>query len=189
MRVYVTTLSTVMSVGWPGAGAKQTGWTPTSVAEASPHTGCHIVLVCAERILLDWRGTGVVSNCPSVWPALASPATWSGSSPTAAPPPVSTADWWWSAAEKFRKSPKNEKKKKKKSSLSGHIYSKAAQQKVTRWMSEWMLQCSSANIITQMSPEQAAANLITFLPQWLSNFWLQVGTICLFLNETKYKPR
>lgn len=137
MRVYVTTLSTVMSVGWPGAGAKQTGWTPTSVAEASPHTGCHIVLVCAERILLDWRGTGVVSNCPSVWPALASPATWSGSSPTAAPPPVSTADWWWSAAEKFRKSPKNEKKKKKKVKLvRAHLQQSSTTESHT--LNEWV---------------------------------------------------
>lgn len=55
-------LSTVVD-GCPWAG-----WNPTSGAEAFPHTDCQSILVCAERILLDWWGqTGRQTDPGSVW--------------------------------------------------------------------------------------------------------------------------
>lgn len=50
------------------------------------------------------------------------------------------------------------------------------QQRSRKSLAEWRSGCCSAplaNIMTRMSPEQSGTNLITFLPQWLSNFWLQ----------------
>lgn len=163
------------SLGWPGA--TQTGWTPASVAEASPHTGCHIVLVCAERILLDWWGTGVWS---SVWPGARSLARSLLPLLGQVLHHLQLLHWLPLLVDGDQL--------QRSHSLSGRVDGKAARQKVTRWASEGMLQRTSANIITQMSPEPAATNLITLLPQWLSNFWLQAGTIRSLLNDNKCKP-
>lgn len=179
--VSVTIVLILMSVGWPGAGPKQNSVNPHQCSRSiSAHWVSHRPSLCEKdsvRLMGDWHVVKVLIGQAGVCFSCYLVMLFTNCS-------SSTGFHFWLMVIICREIPEKKIIIKKVKRVMAHL--QRHNRKATRWMSKWVLQRTSANIIILTSPEQAGTNLITFLSQWLSNFCLQAGTSCLFFNGNKW---